>query len=228
LGEAHYTLGIAYQYYDWEWEKAEEEFRKAISLNPNYSSAHLEYGEFLTRQRRFDEAEQEMKRAIELNPHSLTTLAIAEGWFNNNAGRYDLTIKQMKKILEMDPDHGYAKGYLLFAQVYKGDFEEALRFYGKMNAPYSIAYIKALDGKFEDSNAYISGVLNSEDPDSRSFRLAILYFLQGNRDMGFLWLERALKSKDPNICYLGITKEFDSVRSDPRFIAILKDVGLSE
>jgi serine/threonine protein kinase/Tfp pilus assembly protein PilF len=228
LGEAYYTLGIAYQYYDWDWEKAEEQFKKAISLSPNYSSAHLEYGELLTRQRRFDEAKQEMKRAIELNPHSLTTLAIADGWFNIYAGRFDLAIEQMKKILEMDPNNGYAKGYLLSAQIHKGDYEEALRFYEKINFPYMKAYVNALDGKFEDAKAYISRVVNSEDWDSMAYRLATLNFLLGNKDEGFLWLERALKSKDPNMCYLGLNKDFDSVRSDPRFLAILKEVGLSK
>jgi hypothetical protein len=91
-----------------------------------------------------------------------------------------------------------------------------------------VAYIKALNGEFKDSNAYIAGVLNSEDPDSWSYRLAMLYFLQGKKDEGFMWLERALKSRNRNMCYLNLTKEFDSVRSNPRFIAILKEVGLSE
>jgi len=228
LGEAHCSLGIAYHQYDWDWEKAEEAFKKAISLNPNYSVAHMEYGEFLTRQRRFDEAELEMKRAIELNPHSMTTLAIANGWFNNNARRYDLAIEQMKKILEMDPDNGYAKTWLLFAQICKGDYEEALCFYEKTNFTYGVAYIKALEGNFDAANAYISSAEKSEDPDRFSYLVAKFNFMQGKNDEGFLWLERALKSKNRNMSYLNLNEEFDSVRSDPRFLAILKEVGLAK
>ncbi|MFC2158205.1 FlgO family outer membrane protein [Acidobacteriota bacterium] len=226
LAEAHCTLGIFYHQYDWEWEKAEEEFKKAIELNPNYASAHMEYGEFLTRQSRFEEARHEMRRAVELNPHSLTTLAIANGWFNIYAQRYDEAIEQMQKVLQMDPDNGYAIRWLLSAQIKKGNYEEALAHYERINASYWIAYIKILEGNFEEAENYIAFVKNSNDPDFWSYQVARLYFLYGKNDEGFPWLERALKSKHSYMCYIGIEQEFDSVRSDPRFQEILKKVGL--
>ena len=228
LAEAHNTLGIFYHQYDWEWEKAEEEFKKAIELNPNYAYAHMEYGEFLTRQSRFEEARHEMKRAVELNPHSLTTLAIANGWFNIQAQRYDEAIEQMQKVLQMDPDNGYGKSYLRAAQINKGNYEEALAHFERINDSHSIAYIKALEGSFKEAEDYIAFVKNSNDPDFRSYEVARLYFLQGKNDEGFLWLERALKSKQRRMCYIGIDQDFDSVRSDPHFQEILKKIGLDK
>ena len=102
LPEAHISLALVRESYDWDWTGAESEFKRAIQLNPNYASGHQWYGDFLTRMGRFDEARVELKKAQDLDPLSLLT--------NTSLGRqlyftrqYDAAIQQLKKTLDIDP-----------------------------------------------------------------------------------------------------------------------------
>jgi tetratricopeptide (TPR) repeat protein len=117
LSEAHATLGLIAENYDWDWPGAEREFRAAIALNPNYSTAHHWYGEaFLATTGRFDEALAEMKRAAELDPLS-PIISSDVGATLFLARRYGQTISQLTRTLELHPDFEDAQIWL--AQSYE-------------------------------------------------------------------------------------------------------------
>ncbi len=125
LPEAHISLALVRESYDWDWAGAESEFKRAIQLNPNNASGHQWYGDFLTRMGRFDEARIELKKAQELDPLSLLT--------NTSLGRllyftrqYDDAAVQLTKTLDMDPKFVPAQHAIEAAYAQNGKFKEAI------------------------------------------------------------------------------------------------------
>jgi len=119
LAEAHTALGTVKLFYDWDWQGAEREFRRAIEINPSYADAHQMYSFYLSATGRFDEALAEMRRAQELEPFSLVKIAgIGEILYFQH--QYDQAIEQYQKALEMDPNSGFAHWAIGNAYVNKG------------------------------------------------------------------------------------------------------------
>src|SRR5712692_5847907 len=103
LAEAHTTLADTYLYYEWDFAKADQEFRRAIAANPNYPTAHQWYAECLYSVGRYDEAVAEAKRAQELDPLSpIISGSVAATLLY--ARKYDDSIEQFKKSMQMDPN----------------------------------------------------------------------------------------------------------------------------
>jgi TolB-like protein/DNA-binding winged helix-turn-helix (wHTH) protein len=118
LAEAHTSLAVIAQNYDWDWETAEKEYRQAIQLDPSYATAHHWYAEFLAFQGRFDEAFAESERARQLDPLSLI-IAADHGAILYFSRQYDRAIQQFRTVLEMEPDFPRAR-LIVFADVQKG------------------------------------------------------------------------------------------------------------
>jgi TolB-like protein/DNA-binding winged helix-turn-helix (wHTH) protein/Tfp pilus assembly protein PilF len=126
LAEAHASLAMVRESYDWDWVDAEQEFQLAIELNPNYPTAHQWYGLMLATLGRFPEADAEVRRAMQLDPLSpIINMAVAEVYATE--GRYDESIEQYKKVIALDPALAGAYGNL--AEVYrrKQMYGEALK-----------------------------------------------------------------------------------------------------
>ena len=126
LAEAHASLALVAENYDYDWQTAEKEFRRAIQLNPDYATAHQWYAEYLAWQGRFDEALAESERARQLDPMSLI-IATDRGAILFYARKYDRAIDQFRAVLDMDPGFGNARGFLAAAYVQQGKFAEALK-----------------------------------------------------------------------------------------------------
>src|SRR5688572_16490534 len=101
------TLGYVALYHHWDLGRGEEEFRRAIALDPNYSTAHQWYANLLAAAGRFPEAEREMRRAQEIDPLSLIANA-ALGWVFYHAGEYAAAAAQCRQTLELNADYGLA------------------------------------------------------------------------------------------------------------------------
>ena len=154
LGEAHTSLAQAVSAYDFDFERADREFRRGIELSPNYATGHQWYAESgLAALGRFDEAIAEMKRALELDPLSVIINADV-GTVLCTAGRYDEAIEQLRKTLEMDPDFYYAHWNLGQALELKGRTEEAIAEYQKAatlnDDPLPLALLGRLYGRMAD------------------------------------------------------------------------------
>ena len=102
LAEAHTALALIVQNYDWDWKTAEQEFRRAIELNPNYATAHHWYAEHLTWLGRFEEALRESERARQLDPLSLI-IAADNGATLYYSRQYDQAIAKFRAVRELDP-----------------------------------------------------------------------------------------------------------------------------
>ncbi len=234
LAEAHTALGTVKLFYDWDWQGAEREFRRAIEINPSYADAHQMYSFYLSATGRFDEALAEMRRAQELDPLSLEKIAGA-GDILRYQRQYDQAIEQYQKALEMDSNSGFAHWAMGNAYVNKGMYQEAIAEYQKAiplsgdspDEPASLGYAYALSGrrqealqiiddlKWQSKRSYISPTL-----------IAIVYTGLGEKEQAFKWLDKAYNGQDSNLVYLKVDPMFDNLRSDPRYADLLRRVGL--
>lgn len=136
LAEAHASLGLVAENYDYDWQTAEKEFRRAIQLDPGYATAHEWYAEYLSWQGRFDEALNESERAQQLDPLSLI-IATDRGTILYYARQYDQAIAQCRAALELDPKFGLARAFLFFALVKEGKFPEAFDEVGRAEVEHT-------------------------------------------------------------------------------------------
>ncbi len=219
----------------WDWEGAEREFKRAIELNPKYALARLWYGDVLSLMARFDEAIFEIEKAKELDPLSLATIRVA-GQVYFYAHRFDQAIKEFKKVLAMDPYFRLAHISLGGVYIEMGMYEEALGEIQKekdlsnvlkANQEISIGKTYLRMGNRTEALKVLDSLLNrSNETYVPPYFLASLYFVLGEIEQGFNWLERAYESRDHWLVRIKIDPTFDDVRSDPRFKALLKKMGL--
>jgi tetratricopeptide (TPR) repeat protein len=125
LAEAHTSLAYAIHTYEWDWNAAEREYKRAIELNPNYATARQWYAEFLTAVGRFDEAEQQGKKALEIDPMSPIINAVV-AWNSTMARRYDAAIQQGTRTTQLFPDFMPGHAYLGLALLESGRAREAI------------------------------------------------------------------------------------------------------
>ncbi|MFC2141935.1 protein kinase [Acidobacteriota bacterium] len=124
LGEAYSCLGMINFIYDWDWEEAERDFKKAIELNPSYATAHHWYGNFLVSLARLNEAKEEFLKASELDPLSLV-IQVDRGNFYILSKEFDLAIELLSNVIEMSPDFPSANPYLGIAYYHKERYTDA-------------------------------------------------------------------------------------------------------
>jgi tetratricopeptide (TPR) repeat protein len=237
LAEAHASLAWVNTVYDWNWKDGEKEFKRAIELNPGYVTAHYWYALHLAWMGRFDEAVEEIKRALELDPLSLIINVFA-GLVFNYADLYDQATEVLQKTIEMDPNFALAHGYLGRAYLRRSMYEEALQEFKKemdiaegtsIFTEADIGFTYALMGKRDETRRLLEEFLDeSRKTYIPSMGIAKLYFALGENDTGFEWLERAYVEHEPWLCFLKIDPLYDSVRDDPRYLTLLKKIGLDK
>jgi len=234
LAEAYNALAAIKKYYDWDWQGAEREHKRAIELNPNYPTAHQWYAEFLAAMGRFDEAIAEVKRAQELDPLAPIKY-FSEAFIYWQARRFDQAIEQCKKTLELEPDLFIAFEYLAGSYFHKGMYDEYNLNTQKLMAlrGRSPKEIEEIRNVYEKSG--IRGVIQSglnylkklsEQQYVSPFTFADLYALLDKKDQAFEWLDKAYEERSPMLVYLRNHPDFDNLRSDPRFKVLLKKIGL--
>ena len=234
LAEAHTTLADTYQYYDWDFPKAEEEYRKAIAANPNYPTAHQWYSEFLTEMGRNEEAISEAKRAMELDPLSVAiNFQMGDAAFR--AGRVDEAIEQLKKAVQMDPNvlalhwtlaQAYAQKKMYSESVAESEIGMKLRGDGARATALEEAY------KSSGYQGFLRASLERDlrgGPEERpAYGIAIRYARLGNKDEALKWLEKTYAQHTGNMLFVKSEPAFDSLHSDPRFQSLLRRMKFPE
>ena len=234
LAEPHAALAFIHMWFDWDWVGAEREARRAISLNPNSGFSHLAYAHVLSNLGRHEEAIAEGARARELDPTSLITNA-REGMALYFARRYDEAKEGLLKTLELDPNFWVAHHFLGHVYLEKKNYPEAIAEFtkardfsrGNSAAISMIGYASARAGDAAKARAILDELKSqSAHQYIPPYNIAVVYLGLGERDEAFAWLEKANEEHDALVSFLKIFPQWDSVRSDPRFAAILKRIGL--
>jgi len=236
LPDAHASLGMLKMRYDWDWQGAEGEFKKAISLNPSYATAHHFYASCLYSQRRFEESLQQIIMAQELDPLSLQIL--------DNWGiclwamrKYDDALKKLQEALEMDAHH-YPTHYALgIVHGQKGNFSEAVEKFKKaMQINYSpvvmgaLGYVYAASGDRDKAQQVLEEMQSQRTERYVSaYAVALVYAGFAEYDFTFEWLAMACEDRDDHLTWgLGIDPRLDGLRSDQRYVQLMKRIGLHD
>jgi TolB-like protein/DNA-binding winged helix-turn-helix (wHTH) protein/Tfp pilus assembly protein PilF len=233
LGSAHACLAYIIWEDEWDWRRAEEEFKRAIELDPGYATAHQWYAEFLTGMGRYEDALAESRTALKLDPLSLIINAEV-GYVYYYARKYDETIDACRKTLEMDPNFPPAHVFLSWAYVQKGltkqaveERERALILDGmdkEQAAGFSRAYARgglsaarrwALEQMRPQGSEYVT-----------PYGAATLCAGLGERDQAFHWLEECYRRHDTSLRWIKVDPKLDPLRSDPRFDSLLQRLHL--
>ncbi len=233
LAEAHATLGYLKQGFDWNWQGAKGEFKRAIELNPSYATAHHWYAIYLVETGHFSEAVAENKTAESLDPLSLI-ISTDLGWILFNARRYDDAIQQLRKPLELDPGFASAHWTLGLAYDAKGmskeavlEFQKAVDLSGRL--PVCVAALGrayAVAGNRDQALRILD-----ELKDQRKHRyvlpdgFAYIYTALGDKDQALAWLGEAYAERTDAMALLKVDPRLDSLRSDPRFVELLRRVN---
>jgi len=235
LAEAHTALAVIKHYYDLDWPGAEEDYKRAIALNPNYPLAHDWYAILLTLRGRFEEAIAQVRWSERLDPLSLITSSQA-GWVFYFAREYDRGIEAGRKGLELDPNHVPSHLYLGWSYEAKGMYPEAIGQYQKCMAlsPGATAFKSFLGHAYAVSGRRKEAEQVLDELKARSgrdyffpARLAAIDVALGNNDEAFALLDKALEERDISVTFIKVEPQFDPVRSDPRFKDLLRRVGLT-
>jgi TolB-like protein/DNA-binding winged helix-turn-helix (wHTH) protein/Tfp pilus assembly protein PilF len=234
LAEAHTSLALISQNYDWDWQTAEREFRRAIELDPNYATGHHWYAEHLVFQGRFDEAFVEMQRARQLDPLSLV-MAADNAVFLLYARQYDSAIEQFRAVDKVDP-HFPRVLLMVSALVQKGMFAEALaeleRHEGGEDLIWPCALRAYIYGRWHHSAqarhelAQLQRLTRHQRIDTSPF-LVVSAGVE-DRDMAFAQLSKAYAEHSPSLTALKVDPIYDPLRGDPRFEDLLRRVGLQQ
>jgi TolB-like protein/Tfp pilus assembly protein PilF len=238
---AHEALALVRTWTDWDWAGAEPEWRRALELNPNGANAHAYYAHFLAITGRGDEAVRHSKRALELDPFN----ALFHGMYAmvlNFQRRPDEAMTAARAALAIDPDDGLALSALQRAFIVKGMHDEQLAQQRQRIAkdPGRVAAFERglAAGGYEGAQRAIADLLAARYekaggvPNPGTSRvylpcsIAVRYIDAGDYSRAIEWLEEAYEVRDPNLPY-NIGDPFsDPLRSDPRFQALARRMGL--
>ena len=233
LGEAHNSLAFCLDGFDWDFDAAGKEFRRAIELNPSYATAHHWYAWHLSLVGRNGEAISEMKKAKDLDPLSLIINAdLAELLLI--ALDYDESIDQSRRTIEMDANFALAHNQLALAYLQKHMFNEAVTELQKaIRLPGSsptltanLARVYAAMGRRNEATALLDDLKKNANPGySRASEIAAVYASLGDNERAMSWLEKGFEERfNPGVL---LRPAFDPLRSDPRFQNLLQRIGLA-
>jgi TolB-like protein/Tfp pilus assembly protein PilF len=234
LSRAYGTLAWAEMSSEYDWEAAEGAFLHAIRLDERGASPHQEYGQFLVYMGRTVEGLQHLRRAVELDSISpIPTMFLGVGLFFSR--RYEEAIAEQRRVLRRDPDLPHAHYFLASALTGLGLHAQALEEFQKavdLGGPQPLflaasAEVHVRMGRRDSAAAILQELLKrSEEGDYVPPDLiAWPYLALGQSEEAMNWLERAYEEKEQGMVYLNMLRNYDPLRSHPRFQALLRKMN---
>jgi TolB-like protein/DNA-binding winged helix-turn-helix (wHTH) protein/tetratricopeptide (TPR) repeat protein len=235
LAEAHTSLALVAENYDYDWQTAEKEFKRAIQLDPNYATAHQWYAECLSWLGRFEEALAESERARQLDPLSMI-IAADHASILYYARQYDRAIAQSQAVLNMDPNAPRASSVLFSSFVQERRLVEAQDFIDHdpttRGGPWlwvNRAIVYSYGGRVAQAQDAVAKVEQfAWKPEERTSVLLVVYSATGRKDQAIGVLQKAAAEHSSAVTSIGVDAIYDPLRSDPRFQDLLRRVGLAD
>jgi tetratricopeptide (TPR) repeat protein len=235
LAEAYAVRAFVAFWYEWDWKAAEDRYRRAIELNPNSAESHMQYGHLLSNLARHDEAIQELKKARELDPAGLIVNAL-EGQVLFYAGRTEEADRALSQTLDLDPNFWLAHLFMSRVHLKNRDYDGAIASAGRAaelssgnsEALATVGNALARAGRTDEARKILSEL--EQQARTRfvpAYSLAIAYAGLGDREKTLDYLERAFGERDAPIVFLKIEPKWDELRSEPRFIDLMKRMNFN-
>lgn len=234
LASAHEILATVLSYYYWNLPAAEEHFRRAIELEPGNPGAHGRYAEHLRNQGRFVESLREIRVAQDLDPLSREH-QVGEGIILYLAGRHDEAIQVLDRLIDLNPEFRYPLFFTALVKVQQERYDEALADLQAMDpearTPDSRSlrgFIYAATNRAADARMMIATLDATVQPVVSPFHAAVIHVGLGERERAIDLLWEAYRLRTWQVRLLKVEPLFDSLRSEPRFQALLEEIGLGE
>jgi TolB-like protein/DNA-binding winged helix-turn-helix (wHTH) protein/Tfp pilus assembly protein PilF len=232
LAEAHTSLAFALDLYAWDWEAAENEYQRAIALNPGYATAHHWYGWHLIVMGRNGDGIAELRTAESLDPLSpILSADLADALCI--AHLYDDSVRQSRIALELDPNFAVTHYQLGQALVQKHMYNEAIAEFrraielagGNTTFDASLAHAYGVSGHIEEAMKILKDLQSKQTQQSPTdASIALVYVGLGDNNQAMIWLNKAYQARfNPSIL---LRPAFDPIRSDARFQDLLRRIGL--
>jgi TolB-like protein/DNA-binding winged helix-turn-helix (wHTH) protein len=231
LADAHTSLAWSRFAWDWDWRGAEQEFKRAIELNPSYANAHHWYATYLFGMGRYPEAIAEDRKAESLDPLSIVISVDVAMEALRPARMYDQEMEQCRKTLEMEPNFPSAHACLSDSYAHKRMYNEAIAEMqkaidlsgGSVFWVSLLGYTYAMAGRPDEARKILNELKarsNREFVSAQDF--AYIYTGLGDKDQAYVWFEKAYEERSDVILNLNADPDFESLRSDPRFQELLR------
>jgi serine/threonine protein kinase/tetratricopeptide (TPR) repeat protein len=234
LAEAHTSLAFVTYRYHWKWTEAEEHFKKAIALDPNYATAHQWYASYLAAAGRLSEGVVEAKTAHDLEPFSLTIYSdYIRGLYY--AGRLDEARKESLKLIELDPTFARAHYELGLVVEDEGKFDDAIAEFklalksspDNVTALTALGHAQALAGKRAEAEKVIARLQElSHHQYVSPFQIAVIYAGLDERKLALDWLEKSRDERFNWLPFIKIDPVLKNLRGERRFDELAKALGL--
>lgn len=236
LPEAHLAMAEALLYHDWNFVGAEKEFKRTLELNPNYSTGHQWYGEFLTYLARYPEAIHEEQTALALDPLS-AVIHHEMGYVLREAGRFEEAVGEYHEALKINPHFYAAYQEMFWSYRREGKAAESIEALRELAAGYGeefrlnpaiIPAIKGLQLAYTSGGrrGYLRQCLRIHSYYPRpSYYLARDYAQLADRESAIAKLTRSYQNHDIEALWMLTDPELDPLRSDPRFQRLIRAVG---
>jgi TolB-like protein/DNA-binding winged helix-turn-helix (wHTH) protein/Flp pilus assembly protein TadD len=232
LGEAHTSLAFCLALFEWNWEAAEKEYQQAIALNPSYATAHQWYALQLSLLGRHGEAISEMNKAEGLDPLSLIISAdMADVLFA--AHHYEESVQESRKAIEMDPNFAISHFELGQALAQEKMYHEAIAELQKANELSGgdttcisiLAYAYAVSGGRIEAVKLMNNLQDRSNHRFSYVHIALIQASLDEKDQAMASLEKAYTERFDALALR--SPAFDPLRSDPRFLDLMRRIGLS-
>ncbi len=236
LAEPYAFLGFIRLKYEWDWPGAEEALTHSMQLNPSSAQARLFYSIYLEAMGRQDEAIREAEQARTIDPLSLA-VNINLGWQYLQAGRLEEAKRLLESTAELNPNfwsvhwglgHYYRQNRMYDEAI--AAFREAIDAQGGHTLPLKdLGYTYAVSGRPAEARKILDRLTAlSQESYVSPFNIATIHVGLGEMDEAFAWLDEAYEERSRSLAWLNVAKEYDGLRSDPRFKSLLRRIGLPE
>ncbi len=235
LAEAHSSMAFAKLLFHWDWPGAGREFRRTFELNPGYATARHWFAEYLALQGRHEEAIEQVKLALDLDPLSLIINTLL-GWAYYYARHYDQAVAALEETLELGAGFAPAEFWLGLAHQQQGRLEDAAAMLRAAiehsgRSPMMVAALGRLHAVQGESDAAGAVLAELEEASRRehvpAYYVAAIHAGSGDREKALGRLSRACQARESWLAFLGVDPIWDALRSEPRFTALLAEVGLA-
>jgi TolB-like protein/DNA-binding winged helix-turn-helix (wHTH) protein/Tfp pilus assembly protein PilF len=229
LAEGYDALGFVHFYYDFDFEKAESRFRRALELQPGLAMTHYWYAGLLSATGRHEEAIARIRAASELDPLSPLINADA-GWYYFYAGRYEEAIGECRRIVALDPDYAWAHECVAAAAMTSGREADALASRQELARIFKAP--EPVRSRIHDaSDVWARWLLERMESASpplyvSPYGVALLKLDLGDRGGALDALEKAYRERDGFLVYAGVDLRLEPLHDEPRFRNLLGKLGL--
>lgn len=234
LPEIHYSLANVNSNVFWDWEKAEEQYSKAIQLNPNFADAYAAYSNHLLMLGRSKESLINAEKALELDPQGIFT-KFHFGATRYFAGEYSSAMRTFRQMLSIEPNNFLANNMLPYTYHMMGMYGEELRqlksflstFYPHENIKYDQIFGNMDVERHSDILNEIAGQLSANTTGVKldNVNIAMIYACAGNKGKALDLLELSLEERNPNLPYL-LNPVFLILKEEPRFRQICEQMNI--